>query len=210
MVVFVDTSALIALLDEDDHRHAQAAREFRWLVNNAGLVTHNYVQLETLALARRRLGGQAVERLTDLLLPVIETIWIDPATHSAALAVHRSGGPASLVDQVSFLVMRQQGIITAWAFDSDFEHEGFARPLVPADHAPPQISEEAPTYGSDLVSVAEISARAGRPVNTIQSWRRRHGDFPAPVVQLAAGPVWNWPVVESWIAGRDRRLVAAG
>jgi predicted nucleic acid-binding protein len=31
MTVFVDTSALIALLDEDDARHREAATTFRWL-----------------------------------------------------------------------------------------------------------------------------------------------------------------------------------
>lgn len=56
----------------------------------------------------------------------------------------------------------------------------------------------------DVVSVTEIARRTGRPVNTIQSWRRRHRDFPKPIVQLAAGPIWNWPAVEAWVASRGR------
>ena len=46
----------------------------------------------------------------------------------------RVGGPRaasssnSLVDQVSFEIMRREGIVTAFAFDSDFEAQGFERP----------------------------------------------------------------------------------
>lgn len=62
----------------------------------------------------------------------------------------------------------------------------------------------------DLVSIAEIAARAGVARNTVQSWRRRHTDFPAPVVTLATGPVWRWSDVAAWVAvprptGRPRK-----
>ncbi len=213
MKVFVDTSALLALLDEDDHHHREAAAAMRYLVATAELVTHNYVHVEVLALARRRLGAGAVARLTDSLLPALTTIWVDEPVHRAALAAHRAAGPAvSLVDRVSFEVMRREGIEAAFAFDADFEAQGFVRPVV---HGPggksSRLSEESPRYGggpseeAQLVSVAEIADRAGRPVNTIQSWRRRHRDFPAPVASLAAGPVWTWPVIERWISERATR-----
>jgi predicted nucleic acid-binding protein len=208
VIVFVDTSALIALLDEDDRDHRQAAAEFRWLAATAQLMTHNYVQLETVALARRRLGTEAVQQLTDSIFPIMRTIWVDEATHASALAVHRLGGGPSLVDQVSFLVMRQEGITLAFAFDADFQAEGFARPIIPDVGGPQRVSEQAAPYGEavpDLVSVSEISARAGRSINTVQSWRRRHADFPAPVARLGAGPIWNWPSVAEWIAGRERQ-----
>jgi uncharacterized protein len=213
VIVFVDTSAFVALLDEDDGRHAEAAMEFRWLATNGSLVTHNYIEVETVALVRKRLGIRAVQRLTDYLLPVVRTIWVDAATHSSALMVHRSGGAPSFVDQVSFAIMRQNGLEIAFAFDGDFQTQGFSRPLVPDAHGPHGVNEERAPYGippaSDLVSVSEISTRAGRPINTIQSWRRRHADFPTPAAQLAAGPIWNWPAVEAWISDRDRRQTAA-
>jgi uncharacterized protein len=211
--VFVDTSALYALLDEDDRWHWEAARDFRWLAVNAELVTHNYVVLEAIALARPRLGVAAVDRLVDALLPLLTTIWVDEATHNAALELHRAGGRPSLVDQVSFVVLRHAGLEVAFAFDPDFERQGYRRPVVPAEHPPRSVHEDAQPYasgaGADLVSVTEMATRSGRSINTIQSWRRRHSDFPAPVVQLAAGPVWSWPVVETWISTRDSRLVAA-
>jgi hypothetical protein len=54
-------------------------------------------------------------------------------------------------------------------------------------------------FFAELVGVAEIASRAGVPAGTIQQWRRRHDDFPAPLVTLAAGPVWLWEAVDRWL-----------
>ncbi|MGZ8722393.1 MAG: type II toxin-antitoxin system VapC family toxin [Aeromicrobium sp.] len=213
MKVFVDTSALLAILDEDDRYHREAAETFRALMVDTELVTHNYVEVETLTLARRRLGPGSVALLTDRLLPSLTTIWVDESLHRAALAAHRGAGTSvSLVDNVSFEVMRREGIDQAFAFDADFEAQGFRRPVI--DDRVRQgrgLGEAATPYGTDvteaaeLVSVSEIASRARRPISTIQSWRRRHRDFPQPVASLAAGPVWRWPIVEGWIANRATR-----
>ena len=218
MRVFVDTSALIAILDEDDARYREASATFRSLVGTAELVTHNYVHVEVLAVATRRLGDEAVRKLVDSLFPVMTTIWVNEVVHRAALAARQTGrGMVSLVDMVSFAVMRDQGIDVAFAFDADFELHGFGRPPVaPEMGEGRRVSEASGVYASlaigqpDLVSVAEIATRAGRPVNTIQSWRRRHRDFPAPVARLAAGPIWSWPSVANWISARaSARVVSA-
>jgi predicted nucleic acid-binding protein len=215
--VFVDTSALLAILDEDDAHHAEAAATFRSLVARAELVTHNYIHVEAGALVGRRLGAAALDALTGRLLPAMTTMWIDEELHHAALAERggRAGGP-SLVDEVSFVVLRRSGINEAFAFDGDFEAQGFRRPRVEAQRGhrlgearasyglePPRgVGEERAPEATELVSVAEISARSGRPTNTIQSWRRRHADFPVPIATLAAGPVWQWPDVARWISSR--------
>lgn len=218
MNVFVDTSALIALLDEDDARHSEASATFRSLVATAELETHNYIHVEALAVASRRLGGEAAQRLTDALFPIMRTIWVNESIHRAALATLRTSvWTASLADHVSFEVMRQNGIEVCFAFDPDFVAQGFRRAAaVPQGGEGRRVSETGVAYtgsaspSADLVSVAEISARAGRPVNTIQSWRRRYRDFPAPVVQLAAGPIWSWGSVAEWISGRPVRRAATG
>lgn len=57
--------------------------------------------------------------------------------------------------------------------------------------------------GPALVGVAEIAGRAGKAEATVHSWRRRHGDFPEPIVRLASGPVWDWRTVAPWIARRQ-------
>ena len=206
MRVFVDTSALLAILDEDDREHSEAADTFRGLMESAELVTHNYVLVESLALVRRRLGGAAAIQLYDRILPAIDTIWVDEALHQAAMAAFRAAGSASLVDHVSFEVMRREELDTAFTFGTDFEAQGFRRARsVGRTEQGRRLEEVRPPYPagedapSDLVSVAEIAARSARPVNTVQSWRRRHDGFPAPVASLATGPVWTWPVVERWI-----------
>ena len=211
MKVFVDTSALLALLDEDDQAHAEAAASYAYLLDAAELVTHNYVHAEATELVRRRLGRDAAIRLIDGLLPSIAVHWVDEATHAAAIEAWRARGAAlSLVDQVSFLVMRRLGTRAALAFDRDFEAEGFERPRV-AGRPRKGLSEYAAPYGAsgslaeDIVSVAEISERADRPISTVQSWRRRDRTFPRPLVELAAGPIWRWPDVNAWIAARTQR-----
>ena len=208
MTVFVDTSALFALLDADDEQHHEAATVFGELAGSVDLVTHNYVHVETIALTARRLGPKATRALLDDLLPSVRTVWVDEGLHAAALAAYREGSSASLVDHVSFELMREAGIAVAFAFDADFAARGFARATAEG-RGPRRAGEAAATYGSaalgqppDLVSVSEIAARTGHSVHTVQSWRRRYRDFPKPLVQLAAGPVWAWPAVSEWIASR--------
>jgi predicted nucleic acid-binding protein len=79
-------------------------------------------------LLRRRLGAASVQDLHELLLPALSIVWVDKELHSAATsamlaAIRRD---VSLVDWVSFEVMRRLGIETAFAFDRDFRRHGFA------------------------------------------------------------------------------------
>ena len=207
MKVFVDTSALLAVLDGDDPNHEAATGMLKAALQEGEAFTHNYVHVEAEQLVRRRLGSAFAARLFDEVLPAIETYWVDEETHAEAVtALIGKGRASSLVDQVSFAVMRKLGIKTAIAFDADFDREGYRRPALPRRHA---LSETRAPYvssseASDLVSVAELAARSGRSVNTIQSWRRRHRDFPAPSVELAAGPIWLWSDVRSWIDQRSQ------
>lgn len=213
MTVFVDTSGLYAVLAQDDPHHAEASRLLQWCLEHDDVVTTNYVVVETAQLVRRRLGADAAADLLDRLLPSITTIWIDAATHRAAVeALRVSGGSASLVDHASFIVMRAVGIDQALAFDRDFDRHGFALPIADEPPAGRQLSEARAPYVSlaassdapaDLVSVTELATRAGRSINTVQSWRRRRRDFPKPVAELAAGPIWRWPEVAAWIHARQ-------
>jgi hypothetical protein len=50
-----------------------------------------------------------------------------------------------------------------------------------------------------LVGVREIALRSGVQPDTVRKWRQRHEDFPPPLVNLAAGPVWSWEAVERWL-----------
>ena len=55
-----------------------------------------------------------------------------------------------------------------------------------------------------VVGVAEIAEHAGVKPDTVQQWRIRNLDFPAPLRVLAMGPVWLLSVVEAWLEQTGR------
>lgn len=114
------------MLDRDDQFHKEAKGVFTALSSDEP-VTHNYVLVETIAIAQRRLGEIASRRLMQELAPVITTVWIDEATHQAGAAALLAALPTkvSLIDFVSFEVMREHGIARAFTFDDDFRTAGF-------------------------------------------------------------------------------------
>lgn len=126
MTAFADTSALYALLDPRDDAHEWAAPAFASLLAG-GLVTHSYVLVECGALTQARLGWQAAREFHEKLVPALDVVWIDAETHRAAVAalIAGVGRDVSLVDRASFEVMRTAGLRRAFAFDRDFEIEGF-------------------------------------------------------------------------------------
>jgi predicted nucleic acid-binding protein len=129
VTTLVDTSALYALLDEDDRNHERAAR---WLTGPGSdaeerLVTHNYVVVEAAAVVQRRLGRGALGRLLMGLVAGLQVTYVDESLHrSATVALLASGRRrVSMVDWVSFEVMNQERIEQAFAFDRDFASQGF-------------------------------------------------------------------------------------
>ena len=126
MSVFVDTSAIYALLAAGASNHERALRATARLLGE-DLVTHSYVVVELVSLVRRRLGAEAAARLIDEVLPDIEVADVDVSLRSRALSAFRAAtaSDVSLVDRTSFEFMRQRGISRAWAMDSDFTTEGF-------------------------------------------------------------------------------------
>lgn len=126
MTALVDTSALYALLVRDDPNHEAATTAFASLRERGPLVTHNYVVVESVALVQHRFGVSATRSLIDLLGPM-EVVWVGEGMHRAALAALLAAPRRrlSLVDRVSFEVMRDRGITEAFAFDPDFAQEGF-------------------------------------------------------------------------------------
>jgi len=94
------------------------------------LLTTSYVILETYALLGRRLGPAAVRAFREDFVPLLEIVWVDPDLHERGLdlLLARSLRDLSLVDTVSFLVARAEGIREAFAFDGHFDEEGLAKP----------------------------------------------------------------------------------
>jgi predicted nucleic acid-binding protein len=94
---FLDTSAIFALKDETGRSHEIAVQQFERLpIERTPLITHNYVVVESTALIQGRFGL------------------------AAALTVERE-----LQQVQASSVMKQYGLTTALAFDSDFVAAGF-------------------------------------------------------------------------------------
>jgi predicted nucleic acid-binding protein len=126
-MTFIDTSAIYAWTDRGDPNHEEAKRRLSAALQaRESLLTHNYVLVECGALLQKRLGLEvAISVLEDARLFELE--WVERGTHEEAVRrlKARRRRQVSLVDQVSFLVMRTRGIDTAFAFDRHFEDEGF-------------------------------------------------------------------------------------
>jgi len=125
---FVDTSAFIAVLDKDDDHHAKAKPIWkRLLEQRAELVSTNYVLLETQAILQQRIGIEAIRVFNEDIYPVLGVEWVDRALHERAVASVATAGrkKLSLVDCLSFDVMRCRGLRLAFAFDRHFKEQGF-------------------------------------------------------------------------------------
>jgi predicted nucleic acid-binding protein len=128
MIAFIDTSAFFALLDREDSNNRKAKNILeRILIPQNTLLTSNYVVVESFSLIQHRLGLQAVREFHEDMLPLINIEWIDKAVHEAGISalLTASRKKLSLVDCVSFEVMRNLGIRKVFAFDPHFEEQGF-------------------------------------------------------------------------------------
>jgi predicted nucleic acid-binding protein len=137
MKLFVDTSALLCLLNATDVNYSPAKAIWEGLIGaDTELVTHNYVLVETSALVLRRLGLEALRVFESDVVPILEVVWVTPDVHEAAVGAHMlaASRSLSLVDCVSFEVMRRAGLRAAFAFDAHFGEFGYE--LVP-DHPEP-------------------------------------------------------------------------
>ncbi len=130
--VFLDTSAFYALLDAEQRFHDHAKRTWDRLLSGVRqarprLVTHHAVVVEASVLTARRLGMHAVRELHNGLLPIAEIVWIDEKLHARATAAMFAAGRrnVSLVDWLSFEVMRERRIRHAFTYDGDFAKQGF-------------------------------------------------------------------------------------
>ena len=129
MRIFIDSSAFYALLDRDDAHHPRAKRAWTELLKVVRtLVTSNYILVETFALLQNRLGIEATRAFHDDILPLINIEFVASGTHRSGVAALLSASrrDLSLVDCVSFEVMRTSGINTVFAFDKHFKEQGFA------------------------------------------------------------------------------------
>jgi predicted nucleic acid-binding protein len=128
MRIYVDTSAFYALLDRDDANHQRARRAWSGILDEQNiLVTSNYVLVETSALLQNRLGLAAIHAFQEDIFPLINVEFVTGETHRSGIAALLSASRRglSLVDCVSFEIMRTLGIRDAFTFDPHFKEQSF-------------------------------------------------------------------------------------
>ncbi|HEY3321590.1 MAG TPA: PIN domain-containing protein [Planctomycetota bacterium] len=128
--VFLDTSFALALELADDSAHNNAAECWAGIVSERDpLVTTSGVVMEVAAyLANRRLHGQAVRVAKSLMNhPQIECVFVDEILFDLGWSYFQrhSDKTYSLVDCISFTLMKQRKMTTALTFDKHFAQAGF-------------------------------------------------------------------------------------
>jgi len=127
--VFLDTVGLLALWDLADQWHAAAEAAFERIVaGRLRTLTTTFVLLECGNAAARRpyraevdLLRRTLEQRGELIIPT-RADWLQAWQAYAA----RTVGEASIVDHVSFVVMRRLGLTDAFTNDRHFQTAGFA------------------------------------------------------------------------------------
>lgn len=128
MSLFVDTSALYALLVATEADHLAVKQRFAAEAERGRrMVTTNYVVLEATALLQHRIGLDPVRDLDARILPLLNIVFVDAALHrrgvSRLLTLDRRR--VSLVDVVSFELMDAESIEEVLGLDDDFTAAGF-------------------------------------------------------------------------------------
>lgn len=127
-MIFIDTSAFISILDLDDDNHKRSGKKWKEIVlSGKCLICTNYILVETISLLQSRFGIKAVRNFQGNIVPILIVEWVDSFTHELAITGLLSANrkELSLVDCVSFIVMRKLGITSAFAFDHHFKEQGF-------------------------------------------------------------------------------------
>jgi len=126
--VFIDTSAILAVLNANDQYHPAAKKAWgEILEQNSRLVCNNYILIEIFSILQNRFGMEAVRLFQSQILPILDVVWVSQQllqqAMSAFMAANRRN--LSLVDCASFETTRQAGISTVFSFDPHFQEQGF-------------------------------------------------------------------------------------
>jgi uncharacterized protein len=125
--VFIDTSFIVALVNEKDQHHDRAS-ELADLFDGYPLITTDAVLLEIGNALARQFKGQASEVIEDFLTSdEVGIVNLDSALFQSAFELYRTHEDKSwgMTDCISFIVMRAHGIVDALTNDKDFRQAGF-------------------------------------------------------------------------------------
>jgi uncharacterized protein len=126
--IFVDTSALYALISTEDQNIAPAVTTWENMLEGGDILfTNNYVLVECFALIQNRLGIEFTRALQSNLVPFLQIDWIGEQQHLSSVndVLTANRRQLSIVDCSSFESMRRLGIEKVFTFDEHFREQGF-------------------------------------------------------------------------------------
>jgi len=124
-IAFVDSSAIVALVDRSDAVHQAAREAYEGLVAEGyRLFTTNHVLSEALDLLTNVVGAEAARQfLRDQRLPIYHVDEQDEQRAIALIASSRSTVGLTFADATSLIVMEKFGVADAFAVDPNFLSE---------------------------------------------------------------------------------------
>ncbi len=125
LVAFVDSSAIVAMVDANDKTHGAAVSAYAELLQQGyKLFTTNHVIAETADLLVAGVGPDIARRwLRDHRLPIYHADEQDERRAKALVISSRSPRGLSYIDAVSLVVMEKFGVADAFAVDPHFLNE---------------------------------------------------------------------------------------
>ncbi len=126
-LIFIDTAYIIARVNKRDQYHAEAeALAYRY--TGRQFIVTDGVLLETGNALARHYRAAAIRLIDQFLVsPKVEVVYTTPNLFVAAFALYKQMDDKqwSLVDCVSFVVMRERGLTEALTPDHHFTQAGF-------------------------------------------------------------------------------------
>ena len=125
--VFVDTSFVVALVNEKDQNHSLAL-DLAERFTGQRLVTIDAILLEIGNALSRNFKRESIEIIEEFLTSDdVQVIHFHPQLFRKAFDLYKSRSDKiwGLIDCVSFVTMKELGIIDALSADKHFEQAGF-------------------------------------------------------------------------------------
>ncbi len=128
--VFVDTSALVALFNEDDTLYDKAVKGLEMIKSRRlRVVISDFVFSETVTTALARAGHRTAVTVGEFILSsaIVDFIWLDEAQKRRAWDYFKRHDDKrfSFTDCTSFVLMDELKIKRYFGFDEDFKRAGF-------------------------------------------------------------------------------------
>lgn len=133
-MIFVDTSAFLAIVNEKDNNHISAKTFLEGIKNGKvrvkKIITSDYIIDETLTRIRYSVGHkEAVKWGKDILASrVVEKMEVGKEIFELAWEIFETyeDKKLSFTDCTSFALMKKRDIEKVFSFDKDFENMGFS------------------------------------------------------------------------------------